>query len=125
MARFHHMNAYIDHLKVNGTEYEVFTSYDTIISVYRPSDRLMWVGPYYRCSASTRRQFGRYLSECHGTYYGDVRDALEDIEPETGETMPLDDLTIAYGPDYIVPGVFDFNRAAYGLWVLSRPYSGV
>ena len=90
--RFHNCNAYVETVP-NGL---VFWSYRTRIAhvEYVPGDTpIIHVGPCFDCSATTRKQFGRFLREyVPGVSYGDIkalsRKGYVDCQP-TGELLPI------------------------------------
>lgn len=100
MVQFHSMQAYIYD---DGTT-ERFFSYKTLISEYR--DGCLYVGRNFDCSATTRKQFSRYLSERFGLRYPDVkRDVYETYG--TGEVRGE---TVKYcaAEDYDDPAKYKF-----------------
>lgn len=79
ISKFHSCNAHIEHYM----DMEMFVSYTTpiaIISYDTTHCAHLYVSSAFNCSATTRKQFSRWLRE-HGLNYYDVKDAPRDKTP--------------------------------------------
>lgn len=83
---FHSCNAHTEHYQ----DMEMFVSYNTPIAIIR-SDYShcahLDVSTAFNCSATTRKQFSRWLRE-HGLNYYDVKDAHDDLTPHRAVQGP-------------------------------------
>lgn len=73
--RFHNMNA----CTLHSHGWTVFQSYQTPIAMFDGGCGLV-VNEYFNCSASTRKQFSRWLSENGLPSYHDIKRFMESAE---------------------------------------------
>lgn len=86
IKQFHSCNAHTEHYK----DMEMFVSYTTPIAIIRydfSECAHLEVSSAFNCSATTRKQFSRWLSE-HGLNYYDVKDAPMDKSPHVAVQGP-------------------------------------
>lgn len=69
--RFHNCNA----CTYRSGNYTVFQSYNTPIAAF--DGEYLYINEYYNCSATTRKQFSRWLRENDLPSYGWIRDHFE------------------------------------------------
>lgn len=102
---------YYDERNIADSNYIALVSYNTLICVWQRKGRVLYVGPNYNCSATTRRHVSMFLDRmCFGIYYRHIKECFtKAFNPYTGEIINTEMFEQYYEYDNLIYPSFHNN----------------